>query len=86
MCTSLKILVCIQLNIDNELNDLYSPPIIRAYQMKKAEMSGVCGTYCKIHIQFWYANLNKKDRQRDLGRYARTLKINLKEMGWDGKD
>ena len=50
-------------------------------------MSGVCGKYCKMHIQFCWANLNKKDHLGDLGKEGGTiLKMDLKEMGWDCVD
>jgi hypothetical protein len=36
-------------------------------------MIGECGKYCKMHIQFWWANLNKNDCLENLGKDGRTI-------------
>jgi len=46
-------------------------------------MSGVCCKYCKMHIQFCWANLNKKDHLGDLGRNGRTI-LKWISKKWDG--
>jgi hypothetical protein len=38
----------------------------------------------ETHIQFWWENLKKKDQLEDICIDRNSIKMDLKEMGWEG--
>ena len=49
-------------------------------------MDGACST-CgreKIRTMFWYGNLKERDHSEELGIEEDDIKIDIKELGWEG--
>jgi hypothetical protein len=83
MCRSLKILVCIQLNTDNEL---YPHPLLGHSNQDRLNEWGVW----QILQNAYTVLVGKPKQKRPPGtprqRWEDNIKMDLKEMGWDYVD
>jgi hypothetical protein len=72
---------------NDELNDLYSPNIVRVIKSGRMRWAGhvVCMGRGEASTGFWWGNLKEKDHLGDPGIVGRNdIKMDIHEVGWGG--